>query len=543
MHAASTVPVAAAPTPGKPLGPGPAARSAVVSARTRSPRALWLVAGVVAALLALPLVYVVVQATQTGWSEIVRLIFRRFTFQLLWNTVRLSVAVTATCALLGTAAAWCVERTDLPGRRLWAVLVVVPVAIPDFVIGFGWVSVAPDIHGFFGALLVMTLALYPLIYLPVAASLRGADPGQEEVARSLGLGRLATFRRVTLAQARPALLGGCVLVALALLAKYGAFEILRYQTLTTEIFFESERSYNIPVASSLSLLLVVLSIAVLGGDALARGKGQLVRSARGTRAGTVHRLGRWTVPVLLGFTTLAILALGVPIGVLVYWMVQGNTSTLPASTSLIGAALTTIGYAAAAGVLATLLAIPVALLGIRHPRRSTAALERSTFVVQAIPGLIIALALAFFAIRLVRPLYQSTPLLVIGYAIMFFPLALVAVRTSVAQAPVALEEVARSLGRRPLAVWWRVVLPLVGPGLAAAFCLVFLETVTELTLTLVLVPTGVQILSTQFWAYTTNLSYAAAAPYAALMIAIAVVPSYVLGRWFDRLPARSGRPS
>jgi iron(III) transport system permease protein len=84
-----------------------------------------------------------------------------------------------------------------------------------------------------------------------------------------------------------------------------------------------------------------------------------------------------------------------------------------------------------------------------------------------------------------------------------------------------------------------VVVPLVGPGLAAAFSLVFLSTVTELTLTLVMIPTGEQTLSTQFWAYTTNLSYAAAAPYAGLMILIATVPSYILGRWFDRLPSRT----
>jgi iron(III) transport system permease protein len=222
-------------------------------------------------------------------------------------------------------------------------------------------------------------------------------------------------------------------------------------------------------------------------------------------------------------------------------MVEGGTTTLPASASVVGAALTTAGYAAAAGFLATVLALPVALLAVRYPRRSTVGLERGTFVVQAVPGLIIALALVYVSVRALSPLYQSTPLLIIGYAIMFFPLALVAVRTSVAQAPLALEDVARSLGRRRLVVWCRVVLPLVGPGLAAGFCLVFLSTVTELTLTLVLVPTGMQTLATQFWAFTTNLSYAAAAPYAGMMILIAVVPSYILGRWFDRLPARAER--
>jgi iron(III) transport system permease protein len=512
-----------------------------VPARSRTPVPLWLTALAVAALLALPLVYVVVQASQTGWSEIVHLVFRRFTFGLLWNTVRLSIVVTMACAAIGTATAWLVEKTDLPGARFWAVAVVLPVAIPDFVTGFGWVSIAPGVHGFPGAALVMTLALYPLVYLPVAASFRGADPGQEEVARSLGLSRWGTFRRVTLAQARPALLGGCVLVSLALLAEYGAFEVLRYQTLTTEIFFESQRSYNLPVASSLALILVVISLAVLGGDALARGRGRVARTTAAVRGRRFHPLGRATIPAVAALCALVGLALGVPVGVVVYWLAAGGTTTLPASASVGAAALSTAGYAAAAGVLATALALPVALLAVRHPKRSTVALERGTFVVQAVPGLIIALALVYFSIRAVQPLYQGTPLLIIGYAIMFFPLALVAVRTSVAQAPLALEDVARSLGRRRLAVWWRVVLPLVGPGMAAAFCLVFLSTVTELTLTLVLIPTGVQTLATQFWAYTSNLSYAAAAPYAGMMILIAAVPSYILGRWFDRLPSRASQ--
>ena len=113
--------------------------------------------------------------------------------ELLWNTIRLTAAVTALCAVIGTAAAWCVERTNLPGRRIWAVLVVVPLAIPDFVVSFGWASLWTWVQGFRGAVVVMTLAVYPLVYLPVAASLRASDPGQEEVARSLGTGRIRTF--------------------------------------------------------------------------------------------------------------------------------------------------------------------------------------------------------------------------------------------------------------------------------------------------------------------------------------------------------------
>ena len=107
------------------------------------------------------------------------------------------------------------------------------------------------------------------------------------------------------------------------------------------------------------------------------------------------------------------------------------------------------------------------------------------------------------------------------------------------RSPVGLEEVGHSLGVRRSAVFWRVTLPLIGPGLVAAFCLVFLESAIELTATLVLRPTGVQTLATQFWAYQTDLSYSQAAPYAGVIVLIAAVPSYVLGRWFDRLPART----
>jgi iron(III) transport system permease protein len=157
------------------------------------------------------------------------------------------------------------------------------------------------------------------------------------------------------------------------------------------------------------------------------------------------------------------------------------------------------------------------------------------------PGLVVALALSYFSERHANGFaYQSAPMLIFSYALMFFPLALVGVRASVAQAPVALEEVASSLGVPRRHVLWRVTLPLIAPGLGAAFCLVFLSAVTELTATLILIPNGVQTLATQFWAYQTNLSYGQAAPFALLMIAIAAGPAYLLGRFFDRLPIHEG---
>ncbi|MGH3159185.1 MAG: ABC transporter permease, partial [Streptosporangiaceae bacterium] len=201
-------------------------------------------------------------------------------------------------------------------------------------------------------------------------------------------------------------------------------------------------------------------------------------------------------------------------------------------------------YSGVAAALATLLALPLALLAVRHGSRGVRILERSTFLVLAMPGLVIALALSYFSVRYAHSFgFETAPLLILAYVILFFPLALVGVRASVAHAPASLEEVARSLGVRRLAVFARVTLPLIGPGLAASFCLVFLAAVTELTATLLLVPPGVQTLATQFWQYQVNLAYGQAAPFALVIIAISAVPSYLIARYFDRLPTRAAKPA
>ncbi len=511
--------------------------------RRRAKRPVWLIAAstLIALVLLVPLAFLLVEAQGAGAGKVLSLVDRPLTAHLLWNTVRLTVAVSALCTVIGTGAAWLVERTNLPGRRVWAVLLVVPLAIPDFVISFGWASLSNEISGFRGAVLVMTLAVYPLVYLPVASSLRNADPALEEVSRSLGVSRLKTFWRVTIVQSRVAILGGCLLVALVLLAEYGAFDILAYQTFTTEIFSEFSE-FQVPAACGLSLVLIVLGLVVLTGEAAGGGRGRVSRAARTAQRTTVrHRLGKWTAPAVLGLSSLVALALGVPVASACYWWVAGAKGALQ-GLSIADATWHTALYSGCAAAVATAMALPVAILTVRHGGRLRSLLERSTYLVLAVPGVVIAFSLAYFSLHYADAWgYQSAPMLVAAYAIMFFPLALVGVRASVAQAPRGLEDVARSLGKRRVAVLWQVTRPLVTPGLAAAFCLVFLSAVTELTATLILVPTGVQTLATQFWAYQQNLAYGQAAPFALLMIAIAAVPSYVLGRFFDRLPARASR--
>jgi iron(III) transport system permease protein len=245
-------------------------------------------------------------------------------------------------------------------------------------------------------------------------------------------------------------------------------------------------------------------------------------------------LGRWSAPVLAGLAAVAGLALGVPVGSLVYWMARGSSTTLP-SASILGALAHTAEFSAAAAAIATALAVPVSALAIRHRNRVTVLIERLAYLPMALPGLVIALGLVAFSVRYAFALYQSSLELIVAYAILFLPLAVVGVRSAMAQAPAQLEEVGRSLGYRPTTVWRRVTLPLIAPGLGAAFALVFISAATELTATLLLHPTGVNTLATQFWAYTSELSYGAAAPYAALMVGISAVPAYLLSRRMSTL--------
>ncbi len=319
--------------------------------RRRRPRPKTLVSlsAIVIGALSLPLIFLLLEASDAGASKVWHLIWRSLTATLLWNTVRLTVVVTVLCAIIGTLCAYCVERTDLPGRHVWAVLVVIPFAMPDFVVSFGWSSLFSWISGFRGAVIVMTLAVYPLVYLPVAASFRGADTGQEEIARSLGASRLGVFFRITLAQARRSILGGCLLVSLVILAEYGAFEILGYRTFTTEIFSEFSIGFDTSSACALSLVIVVISIAVMVGEGAMGGARRVSRSGRGVApVRTRVTLGRSRLPVLALFSALVLAALGVPIGSAVYWMFEGGADAIT-GVSLASAAFYTALYSAGRG--------------------------------------------------------------------------------------------------------------------------------------------------------------------------------------------------
>ena len=237
----------------------------------------------VAAVTLVPLGYVVSTAAELGFSEAVHFLLRPRIGELLWNTTRLLVAGVGAAVVLGVGGAWLVERTDLPGGGLWHGLLCAPLAVPAFVNGYAWVSTTHAVQRYAGAVMVVTLSYYPLVYLPTVAALRRLDPGVEDVAASLGRGPWQVFCRVTLPAIGPAVLGGALLVGLHLLAEYGALQLLNYPTLTTAILDQYATVFNGPAATLLACVLVTFCLLLLRLELLLRGHRRRARIGAGVR--------------------------------------------------------------------------------------------------------------------------------------------------------------------------------------------------------------------------------------------------------------------
>ncbi|NNU28669.1 ABC transporter permease [Isoptericola sediminis] len=492
-------------------------------------RGVAVAATLVAALTVLPLVVVLLDASSAGVEEAVDYLVRPRVGELLANTgLLMGVTVPAT-VVLGTLAAWLVERTALPWAGLWRTLLLAPLAVPAFVSAYAWVTVAPWLTGFGGAALVTTLAYFPFVFLPVAALLRSLDPAEEEVARSLGLSPTRAVVRTVLPRLRPAISGGALLVALHLLAEYGVLEMMRFQTFTTAIMQRYAVGFSDASGSLLASVLLGLCLLVLTLEVVARGRRRVSRVGAGTqRPATRARLGGWTAPALVMLGTLVGLALVVPVATVLRWL--GSAIGDGLVDDLLTVTASTVLLALLGGLAAVVAALPGAWLLNRRRSALTVLLERSTYLASALPGVVVGLALVTLAIDWARPLYQTLALTVLAYAILFLPRAMVALRAGLAAAPPELSEASRSLGLGGPATLVRVVLPLIGPSVLTGFVLVSLAVSTELTATLLLAPTGTDTLALAFWRETSALDYAAAAPYAAVMIVLSVPLTLLLRR-------------
>lgn len=484
-------------------------------------------AGLVAATL-VPLGYIISTVISTGWSKTVELVVRPRVGELLFNTVSLIVLTVPICVVLGVGLAWLVERTAIVGAPLLGPLFVAPLAVPAFVNSYALVSVFPSLHGLPAGVAVATMSYFPLVYLPAAATIRRLDPAIEESARALGSNSTNVFFRVVLPQLRLALLGGGLLVSLHLLAEYGAFAMIRFDTFTTAIFVQYQSSFNGAAGSSLSGVLVLCCLVLLAAEAGVRGRARYARIGSGAQrsAGRIRlRLG--LLPAYAAMGAVVAGTLGIPLWTLTRWLRVGGAKVWDWTD--IGQSLgQTLVLSAIAAVLTTACAFPIAWIAVRSDRAFARVVEGCNYVTSALPGIVIALAMVTVTLRFAPALYQTVLMIVAAYVLMFLPRALVGLRAGLAQVPIGLEEVSRSLGKTGLVTFARVTLRLTAPAAAGAAALVFVAVATELTATLLLAPIGTRTLAMRFWELSGELDYAAAAPYAVIMVVLSVPLTYLL---------------
>lgn len=523
-----------------------------VQGRRVAPLPLRALAAVATVLLAGPGVYLLIR-NFTADADPAGLLISDRTIGPLWRTLKLATLVSLSAAILGTGLAWLTTRTDLPFRRTFRVLLILPLVFPTFIgaaalvrtlnpgglvndllSGIG-VDRTPTVDGLSGSWLVLTLFTYPYVYLPVAARFARLPGSIEQSARLLGNSAVSVFRRIILPQVAGSITAGTLLVYLYAISDFGAVSILRYDTLTRAI--ESNQLANRPVALALSLLLLILAAAVVLAERATHRRYSNGGAARSMTAAQVP-LGRWRWP-LTGVVAFVILnALGAPLAALIDWSVRGlergrrNGRGLTVDANEIAEVTwNTLRVSAITAIAAVLIVLPIAVLVGRYRSRVGAigyAVAISTF---ALPGILIALAATFFISSsdwTFDTFHNTMGILIFSYVVRFAALAMGTTLLAVQLVPQRVRDASQTLGASSSRRFMSVELPLMLPGLLAAGGLVLLSTMKELPISLLLSPFEFETLATRIFS-TFNESFVAEAGLMALaLVALSFVATWLL---------------
>jgi iron(III) transport system permease protein len=496
----------------------------------------------------IPLIYLLLRAA-SGGPEALDGLLRPRTVELVLSTMALAISVAAGAVAIGVPVGWLTTRTDLPARRAWAILTVAPLAIPSYLLAFsfvgalaprGWlaslmgpfgVGALPGPYGFAGAWLVLTLATTPYVIIATRAAFVRLDASTNEAARSLGAGPMVAARISVLPVIMPAIGAGALLAALYALSDFGAVSILRMDTLATAVYSQYRFSFDRSSAAATATLLVLLALVLVWAEAWVRRRAP-TRAPGRRRPPTTVRLGAWRYGALALCSTVTALSLGMPAVTVASWLARAVDDAMPLDQAL-QALRGSLVLGISAALLAALVALPMAWLVVHHPGRWSALSERLLYLVYAIPGISLALAVVSFTLQVVPDVYQTLLVLVVAVAMRYLVQAVGALRGPLLQISPRTLEAARSLGERPLGALRSVTLPLLRSGVVAGLALVLLSALKELPLTLLLAPTGFQTLATRLWDAARDAHYGEAALPALLLLLISGLSVGLLHRHGD----------
>ncbi len=499
------------------------------------------ISAVFAFLIISPMFWLVWQATTVEFERAARLMFSSATAEITINSLVLMGTVTVLSILVGVPLALLTTRTDLPYPRFWTIVAALPLVIPSYIGAIAFVSMfgsggeidslfgmtIPRIDGLWGAAFIITLYTYPYVFLTTRASLISMDSSLVDAARTLNHGPLGAFRRVTFPIIRPGIAAGALLAALYAISDFGTPAFMQANVFTSRIYGEFN-AFAVEYAALLALQLVAIVAVVLVIEA---GIGRDDDTSGGAQSGSTIRLGYWKWPAMGSIATIGIVTLVVPVAIFVNWIFRSEGQRIPTLEFQPEFALNSVYLAALAAIVACVFAVPVAYYSGRTNSLVARVLERATYVGFAVPGVVIGLALVFLGTRTLPSLYrQGVWLLVFGYVVRFLPQAVGTVRSSVLQVDDEMFEASRTLGTGRIETFRRVTLPLVAPGMVAGAVLVFLTTMKELPMTLMIAPIGMDTLVIKVWEAHSALAYRYAAIPSLLLILISGVTMLALLR-------------
>jgi len=498
----------------------------------------------------LPVIYLLIRLSSAG-SEAWSLFANPRIWEVFGNSLLLTAISTAASIALGVPLAWLTTRTDLPFRRFWTVATILPLAMPSYVMAYAFIALLgpaglfsdvtrtlfgktlPGLYGLWGTALVMTLINYPFVTLSARAALQRLDPALEEAALGLGTTRRQIFWRVIMPQLRPAVTAGGLLVALYVLSDFGTPALMQFRAFTLVIHMQYQSAFDRSAAAATALLLVALTMAILAAESFTRGRARYHRMTPATqRPASLVALGKWKPAAIALCGSVFGVSVVLPIATMCWWMFvavrNGQSLAIPVS-----AIRNSVVAGSLAAALAVIAAVPVAYLSVRHRGALVRVIDRAAYAGNALPGIVVALAMVFFGARLYQienpafswlgALYQSLPMLVFAYVVRFLPQSVGAMRASLLQVNPRLEEAARSLGRSRWGVFFAVTLPLLMPGVLTGAALVFLTTLKELPITIMLSPMNFPTLVQKVWSNASEGLFAQASPPALLLVGLSAI--------------------
>ena len=518
----------------------------------RAPLALKVTALITAFLFACPGLYLIWRNI-TSDSDPLGLLFSEQTLSPLMRTINLTVLVTLSAAILGTGLAWLTIRTDLPSRRVLKLILPLPLVFPTFVGAAAFIrTLNPggiannllenigidrtlELHGLFGAGLVLTLFTYPYVYLPVAARLKNLPSSLEESARLLGDSGWATFRKVILPQIASSLFAGSLLVFLYTISDFGAVQLMRYDTLTRAIW--TTRLNNQPVSFALALILLSLAAFAVIVETLFSRKFRKPDFATQVEV-ILTPLKKWKSLAVSVSWLIVFLALITPTIALGDWAADGLLREFRGGRPLfiefediIKPTINTAWISMLTAVIAAVIVLPVSYLvaKYRSPIGNTAnAVMTSTF---AMPGLLIALSMFFWTLRTswaAEHLRGTIVILIFAYLVRFSAQALAPARAAVASIPESMEDASQVLGASKIKRFFSIDLPVVTPGLLAGSGLVLMSTMKELPITLLVAPFEFPTLTTKIFQSFEDAFVAEGGLLALILVLLSAILTWIL---------------